>query len=122
MSAKKILIVDDDADIRIGLNARLRSQGYETAFAEDGAGALSVARREQPDLILLDIGLPCGDGFVVLDRLRANTMLAMVPVIVLTARDPQPNEKRALDAGARAFFQKPADNDELLGAIASSLG
>jgi len=122
MESKKILIVDDDADIRIGLNARLRSSGYRTAFAEDGIGALAVARKEEPDLILLDIGLPGGDGFVVLKRLQSLTSLSCTPVIVLTARDPESTEKRALEAGATAFFQKPADNQALLAKIAEALG
>jgi len=118
---KKILIIDDDADIRIGMNARLRANGFDTAFAEDGVGAMNVAVQEKPDLILLDIGLPGGDGFVILSRLRANTKLACIPVIVVTARDPEDNEKRALEGGATAFFQKPVDNQELLSAISSSL-
>ncbi len=122
MTARKILIVDDDAYIRIGLNARLRASGYKTALAEDGLSALTVARKEEPDLILLDIGLPGGDGFVVLKRIRGLTTLSCTPVIVLTARDPEGNEKRALEAGANAFFQKPADNQALLAKIAEALG
>lgn len=122
MDRKKILIIDDDADIRLGLNARLKASGYDTAFAEDGVTALSIARREKPDLILLDIGLPGGDGFVVLKRLKTHTALACTPVIVLTAREAEEYEKRALEGGASAFFQKPADNQELLAGIASQLG
>ena len=121
MKDKKILIIDDDADIRIGLNARLRAHGFETAFAEDCIGAVSTARKENPDLILLDIGLPGGDGFLVLQRLRANTQLACIPVIVITARDPHENESRAIKEGAAGFFQKPVDNDELLGCILREL-
>ncbi|MDH3214169.1 MAG: response regulator [Myxococcales bacterium] len=121
MDRKKILIVDDDADIRLALNARLRASGYETAFAEDGVTALAVARREKPDLILLDIGLPGGDGFVVLERLKKHTCLACTPVIVLSARDAAESQRHALEAGATAFFQKPADNAELLQAIACQL-
>ena len=121
MEKKKILIVDDDADIRIGLHARLRASGYATVFAEDGMTAVTIARREEPDLVLLDLGLPGGDGFVVLERLRRHTQLACTPVIVLSARDPEENEKLALDAGAAAFFQKPAENDVLLDAIARAL-
>jgi DNA-binding response OmpR family regulator len=121
MESKKILIVDDDADIRIGLNARLRASGYQTAFAQDGIGAVTVARKEEPDLILLDIGLPGGDGFVVLQRLRSMNSFGCTPVIVLTARDPESTEKRALEAGATAFFQKPADNQALLAKIAEAL-
>jgi len=121
MGQHRILIIDDDADIRLGLNARLRSAGYETSFAEDGVSALTIARRDRPDVIILDLGLPGGDGFVVLKRLKANTELSLVPVIILSARDPHENEKRALEAGAYAFFQKPAENDELMGTIAKAL-
>jgi len=119
--AGKILIVDDDRDIRLAFNARLRGNGYDTAFAEDGVSAIAVARREHPDAILLDIGLPAGDGFVVLDRLKDFPELACIPVIVLTARDPQKNEKRVLDLGAFAFFQKPVDAEELLSVLRRAL-
>ena len=122
MSSGKILIVDDDRDIRLGLGTRLRASGFEVAFAEDGMGAIAAARRERPDLVLLDIGLPAGDGYVVLDRLSKNTALSMIPVVVLSARNAQENEKRALEAGAVAFFQKPADNESLLAKIRSSIG
>ncbi|MGD0989849.1 MAG: response regulator, partial [Candidatus Sulfotelmatobacter sp.] len=71
--------------------------------------------------IILDLGLPVGDGFVVLDRLQTIDALSSIPVIVLSARDPQANEERALKAGAAAFFQKPADNDELMNVIRVSL-
>jgi len=121
MAGQKILIIDGDTDIRRGLNIRLRTSSYTTTFAGDGAGAISVARKEQPDLILLDLGLPAGDGFQVLERLKMNTELAHIPVIVLSARDPEANEKRAMKAGARACFQKPVDDEDLLEAIASAL-
>jgi DNA-binding response OmpR family regulator len=117
MEKRKVLIVDDDAQIRIGMNARLRASGYETAFAQDCVAAVSTALREKPDAILLDIGLPGGDGFLVLKRLQANSNLAHIPVIVVTAREPDQNEKRALESGAVAFFQKPVENDELLSTL-----
>lgn len=122
MNARKILIVDDDRDIRMGLGARLRANDFVTVFAEDGMGAMAAALREKPDLVLLDIGLPGGDGYVVLERLRKNTALSMIPVIVLSARDANENEKRVLEAGAVAFFQKPADNESLLDAIRCAMG
>jgi len=121
MDKPKILIVDDDPDMRKGLNLRLRANHYDTAYATDGVSAMAMAQKEQPDLIILDIGLPAGDGYVVLDRLQENAALSAIPVIVLTARDPQYNKDRMLRAGATAFFQKPADNFELLGAIRSVL-
>lgn len=119
--SKKILIVDDDRDIRKGLEARLRAAGYDTIAAEDGLGATTKAIKEKPDLILLDLGLPGGDGYAVLDRLRKNSDLESTPVIVLTARAPAGNEQRAIDAGAFAFFLKPADNEALLSSIARAV-
>lgn len=121
MKANKILIIEDDHDIRRGLNVRLRANDYETAFASDAVMALSIAKKEAPDLILLDLGLPGGDGFVVLERMKNIASLACTPVIVVSARDPKTNEKRALDAGAEAFFQKPVDNKDLLIAIQRAL-
>lgn len=122
MEKRKILIVDDDPDLRRGLNLRLRANQYDTVNATDGFSAMTMAQKERPDLIILDIGLPAGDGFVVLDRLQKAGALSAIPVIVLTARDPQGSRDRLLKAGATAFFQKPADNDELLNAIRLALG
>ncbi len=121
MEKQKILIVDDDPDLRRGLNLRLRANHYDTAYATDGVSAVAMAQKERPDLIILDIGLPAGDGFVVLDRLQQNAALSCIPVIVLTAREPQHNKDRIMRAGASAFFQKPADNEQLLGMIRTVL-
>jgi len=121
MPKPKILIVDDDPDLRRALRLRLRANNYETVHAQDGYSAVAVARKERPDLIVLDLGLPAGDGFVVLERLQNIDTMAGVPVVVLTARDPQNNEERALRGGATAFFQKPVDNAELLDVIRASL-
>lgn len=121
MPKAKILVVDDDADLVRALRLRLRANDYDIATASDGYAAIAAAQKEHPDLIVLDLGLPVGDGFVVLDRLQSSDSLSGIPVIVLSARDPQANEKRALKAGASAFFQKPADNDELLSVIRASL-
>ena len=121
MTNSKILIVDDDPDLRQALRLRLRANHYDTVNAVDGYSAIALAYKEHPDLIILDLGLPAGDGFVVLDRLQRDDKLSTIPVIVLTARDPQSNEMRALGAGAAAFFQKPADNAELLDVIRATL-
>ena len=121
MQKAKILIVDDDPDLRRALKLRLRANHYDTIHAADGYSAIAMAQKEHPNLIILDLGLPAGDGFVVLERLQNNDSLSSIPVIVLTARDPQNNEQRSLAAGAAAFFQKPADNNELLEVIRTSL-
>jgi two-component system KDP operon response regulator KdpE len=117
----KILIVDDDPELRQALKLRLRANHYDTVHAVDGYSALAQALKEHPDLIILDLGLPAGDGFVVLDRLQDDDKLCSIPVVVLTARDPQGNEERAIQAGAAAYFQKPADNTELLDVIRATL-
>ena len=121
MDKPKILIVDDDPDLRRGLNLRLRANHFDTAYATDGFSAIAMAQKERPDLIILDIGLPAGDGFIVLDRLQQSAQLSSIPVIVLTARDPQYNRERTLKAGACAFLQKPADNNELMDVIRTTL-
>lgn len=122
MDKKKILIVEDDADVRLGYSVLLRAKGYDTAFAADALGAVSEARKYQPDLIILDLGLPAGDGFVVLERFRVNPAISVVPVIVVSGRDAYANKERALKAGAKAFVQKPWNDNELLTIIAELLG
>lgn len=119
---KKILIIDDDEDLLLGLTARLKTNGYTVACAGDAVTAISAAREQSPDLIILDLGLPGGDGFLVLDRMKVLSNLFAIPVIVLSARDPADNKRRALDAGATAYFQKPPENHEFLMAIRRALG
>ena len=120
---KKILIVDDDQDLVVGLAVRLRKVGgYDVIMASDGLGAVTKAQREKPDLIILDLGLPVGDGFSVLERLKTLMNTALIPVIVLSARDPGEAQDAVLEMGADVFFQKPADNDQLLAAIRHALG
>jgi DNA-binding response OmpR family regulator len=122
MSGNKILIIDDDQHLLLGLTARLKANGYRVICATDAISAITVARKDAPDLVILDLGLPAGDGFLVLERMRGLSDLVATPVIVLSARDPADNKKRALDAGAVAFFQKPPDNHEFLTAIRQALG
>ena len=117
----KIMIVDDDPELRMALKMRLRANQYETVSACDGYSAIALAQKERPNLIILDLGLPAGNGYSVLKRLQESDALSSIPVIVLTARDPLGNESRSLDAGAAAFFQKPVDNNELLEVIRVSL-
>lgn len=121
MSNKKILIVEDDADVRLGYQVLLKAHFYDTCFAGDSISAVSEARKYQPDLIILDLGLPAGDGFVVLERFRSNMHLSLIPVIVVSARDIRGNRERALEAGARAYLQKPWDDSELLTTISQLL-
>jgi DNA-binding response OmpR family regulator len=122
MSQKKILIVDDDPEVRLSLHVRLKAHNYDVVFAGDGVAGIAEARKHMPDLIILDLGLPAGDGFSVLERLKANASLSMIPVIVVSGRVRIPNRDLALKAGAIAFLQKPVDNARLLSVIRHALG
>ena len=118
---QKILIVEDDHDLRRALMIRLRASGYDVFTAEDGIGAVSTARKEKPDLVLLDLGLPAGNGFAVLDHFNMLPALCDTPVVVLTGRDPSVAERNARQYGISAFLRKPVDNDVLLATIAEAL-
>jgi DNA-binding response OmpR family regulator len=122
MANKKILIVDDDPDIRHGMHVRLKANQYDTFFAADAFSSMVEVRKHEPDLIILDLGLPAGDGFIVMERLKAIPSHAVIPVIVISARDVRGNRERAIKAGAKAFLQKPVDDDELLAVIRQALG
>src|ERR1700692_4486248 len=117
----KIMVVDDDPDLRQALSLRLRANNFDTVNACDGYSAIALAQKERPHLIILDLGLPAGDGFTVLKNLQEYPALSVIPVIVLTAPRPGGDEKQNLESGAVPFFQKPADNEELLGVIRASL-
>ncbi len=114
MSKSKILIVDDDPEMRLALRIRLSANNYDVAVAVDGVSGVAEARKQMPALILLDLGLPAGDGFTMLERLKAITALASIPVVVVSGRDRTTSCDKALSLGAKAFLQKPVRNTDLL--------
>ena len=118
----KILVIDDDPDLCLGLHIRLGANYYDTCFANDAESAFNTALAEMPDLIILDIGLPDYDGYFVMESLSVFPELADVPIIVLTARNRFIHEKRCRDAGVKRFFEKPVDDRRLLTAIRQFLG
>jgi DNA-binding response OmpR family regulator len=122
MPTKKILLVDDDPDVRLAMHVRLKANGYDTCFASDALSSVTEARKQQPDVIILDLGLPGGDGFLVIERLKRHPSLAVIPIIVVSARDVSGNKERAIKAGAKIYLQKPVDNTELLANIRQTLG
>jgi CheY-like chemotaxis protein len=135
MRNKKILIVDDDADTRLGYQVLLMAHHYDTFFASDEFSTLTEADKHKPDLIILDLGLPTGPrsestlpqpepsgGFLVLERLAADKKLALIPVVVVSGLDPNANRRRAIRGGAMAFVQKPWDQEKLLAIIGQLLG
>ncbi|MEO8258725.1 MAG: response regulator [Acidobacteriota bacterium] len=119
MSTKKILLVDDDQDLLRGMAISLKAGGYDVVSARDAISAVSTARSAEPDLIVLDIGLSGGDGFLVMERL--NDLLTLVPVIVVSATELGPNRQRALEAGAQAFFPRPVDRTAFMAAVRQAL-
>jgi DNA-binding response OmpR family regulator len=121
MDRTKIMIVDDDLDLRRALKLRLQADHYDTVHASDGYSAISMAEKEHPSLIILDMGLPAGDGFRVLQWLQERDTPSKIPVIVLTAGDPQSNEQKILEAGATALFEKPVSRNQLMHVIRATL-
>lgn len=117
MSAPTVLIVEDDPVARQVLQKALRLSGFEVAIAADAVAAVSQARARRPAIVVLDLGLPAGSGFVVMDRLRTLPDLSATPILVVSGQDRAQNETRALEAGAAGYFQKPATPEEILEAI-----
>ena len=121
MAGEKILLVDDDRDLIKALTVRLKANGYAVAAAFDGISAVSAVRREKPDLVLLDIGLPAGDGFTVIQRINQLTSTYATPVIFLTARGDIETEIDAALEGSAGFVTKPFDSEQLLSLIRETL-
>jgi CheY-like chemotaxis protein len=118
---QKILVIEDDPVARADLEARVEANGYIVARAADAASALTVVNRERPDLILLDLGLPAGDGFLVLERLRKIEALAAIPVLVITGRNDAETRKRVEALGVPPVLVKPVPTEALLAAIGEAL-
>ena len=115
--SKRILLVDDEADLLKLVMVRLAACGYEVIPASDGLEALEKAQKENPDLILLDVMMPRMDGFEVLRNLKNNPGTMSIPVIMLTAKDEAESFSRAQEAGAEDYITKPFNRDALLDAV-----
>jgi len=116
----KVLIVDDNADNRTAIRAVL-GDGYRVFEAQDGRAGLAQARRERPDLILMDAVMPVMDGITALERLRADDALCGIPVLVVTASAMAGDRESLLAIGFDDYISKPIDSTELLDAIANAL-
>ncbi len=120
-SPPRILVVDDNpANVEI-LRMRLEAQGYEIKTAADGEEALTAVRTHHPDLILLDVMMPKLDGVEVCRRLRADTSLPFIPVVIITAKSDSKDVVAALDAGADEYLTKPVDQAALGARVKSML-
>ena len=114
----RILVVDDEPQIRRALAVNLRARGYDVALAESGEEALRLAAAHHPDLILLDLGLPGIDGIDVVRGIRG---WSNVPIVILSVREAEADKVAALDAGADDYVTKPFGMDELLARLRASL-
>ena len=126
MNGQKILIVDDNPVIVKTLSMKLASAGYQVVAAVDGSEAIAAARKERPNLILLDISFPeelgiVWDGFKIIAWLQRVDEIQQVPIIIISGGDAAKFKERSLQAGAIAYFQKPVDNDQLLDLIKQTL-
>jgi DNA-binding response OmpR family regulator len=119
---KKILVVEDDKRIVMALAVRLKAQGYDVVAAYDAVMAMSVAMQQRPDLVVLDISMPGGNGFMVAARLQNEATTAGIPLIFLTASKQPGLREQARDIGAVGFFEKPYEAADLLAAIDGALG
>jgi twitching motility two-component system response regulator PilH len=119
---RKVLVVDDDRAIIIGLGSILRASGYKVMAAQDAVSGTAMAVRESPDLVVLDICMPGGDGFTVARRLQDMTGTIGTPFIIISG-SVRPEARKLADVqGAAAFFLKPVDPEKFIGAVRQALG
>jgi len=125
---KKILVVDDNEIVIKTISLKLQGAGYQVLTAMDGSAAVAAARRESPDLILLDLSFPpdvggvAWDGFRIMEWFHRLDAMKRIPIIVITGSDDPSAKQRATNTGAVAFFQKPLEHDYLLRVIRATLG
>jgi two-component system cell cycle response regulator len=121
MAMKTVLLVDDDNVFLLTIGVRLKSMGYTVYAAKDAVSAISAVRKNNPDVIILDVSLPAGDGFMVAERLQKLISTAATPIIFVTASEKPGLRERAMKVGAVEFLNKPFDATTLADAIESAL-
>jgi CheY-like chemotaxis protein len=127
-SPKKILVVDDNEIVIKTISLKLQGAGYQVLTAMDGAAAVAIARKDAPDLILLDLSFPPDvagvpwDGFRIMEWFHRLDNAKKIPVIVITGSEDPKDKERATNTGAVAFFQKPLEHDYLLKVVRATLG
>jgi two-component system cell cycle response regulator DivK len=127
---RRILVVDDNPVVLKAFELKLKSHGFQVMTATEGSGAVSLARQERPDLIVLDIHFPPQvgstglqwNGFNIMQWMQRFNEAANIPVIIITSDDITKFKDKALHAGAVACFQKPIDHEEFIRAVSRALG
>ena len=118
---RKILVIEDEPEMRRNITALLRFKEYEPIAAENGRVGVEMARREKPDLILCDVMMPELDGFGVLRALQEDANLALIPFIFLTAKGEKDDLRSGMNLGADDYLTKPVTNNDLVRAIEARL-
>jgi DNA-binding response OmpR family regulator len=121
MNPRKILIVDDEVDLVKTIRLSLETEGFMVMASYDGEDALNQARKENPDLIILDIMLPKFDGYKVCRLLKFDKKHKHIPILMLTAKTQEKDKTLGMETGADEYITKPFDVDELLAKVKSYL-
>ncbi len=119
--AEKILIIEDNHQVRENISEILESEGYEMYQAEGGHSGIDISKRVQPDLIICDIMMPEMDGFEVLENMRKNVLTSNIPFIFLTAKDTREDLRKGMQLGADDYISKPFTIEEILNAVNTRL-
>ncbi|MBM3255291.1 MAG: response regulator [Candidatus Omnitrophica bacterium] len=119
---KRILLIEDEGDLLEMAKFRLEANEYEVITARDGQEGLAKARKEKPDLIILDLMLPKIDGYKVCRMLKFDNKHKHIPIIIVTARAQESDEKLGFEVGADAYLTKPLESQLLLQKIKELLG
>ena len=122
MNPKKILVADDEPNIVISLEYLLKREGYTVVIARDGEEALQAIRREQPDLVLLDVMMPKKTGFEVCQEVRSDDALQATKILMLTAKGRDTDVAKGTALGADAYMTKPFSTRDLVLKVAQMLG
>jgi len=117
----RILIVDDSPSQLLGLKRLVEKMGHETLTAEDGAAGVEAAKRELPDLVLMDVVMPNLNGFQATRSISKDPATAHIPVILVTTKDQDTDRVWGMRQGARAFVTKPVNEAELTQAVKDAL-
>jgi len=120
--AKKIVLAEDEPQIARLIEFKLKKEGYQVTWKENGEEALKAIKADKPDLILLDVMMPVMDGYQVLRRLKEDESLRNIPVIMLTARAQERDVVKGIDMGAEDYITKPCHPAELLARVKRILG
>ncbi len=121
MEKKKILIIEDEFDIAKVLALRLKNAGYEIMFAKDAVQGIEFVHKTNPDLVILDLMLPAGNGLAVLESMRKSTYHCFTPVVVLTGSKDEKIKQKAIEEGVDVFLEKPYEPNTLLESVKNLL-